>query len=112
MPTYTYTCDRCNRELTIYQAPLNQEYWPCKGCGFLMRRRPFYIDTAVTGLPTRGPIIPPAPLPRSSEKENTNTWKEMLDEYAYESHKHDRKYGRGGEYADAWDERPRGVREG
>ena len=80
-------------------------------CGSTARRRPFYYDTAVTRLPTRGPIIPAKPLPRSTKDENTDTWLEMTHEEAYRQHEWAKKYSRGGELADKHEERPTGTRE-
>ena len=110
MPTYLYDCKQCDSVIEKRDASYDLRQIDC-ACGGRADRRPFYLDTAVTRLPTRGPIIPPRPASRSSKGENTDTWKAMLDEYAYEEHKHAKHYGRGGELADRWDEKPKGVRE-
>ena len=112
IPTYEYICDEQPNHITIIvQAPLDQEITICGVDGNIARRRPFYLDTAVTRLPTRGPLIPARPAPRSTKDENTDTWLEMTHEEAYTQDKWARKYSRGGELADRWDEHPTGARE-
>ena len=118
MPTYEYVCEE-GHHILLRNAPIDQGEIICTVelldlnyyCMAPAKRVPFYLDTAVTRLPTRGPIIPPRPTPRSSKKENTDIWKEMLDDYAYAEHRHSTHYGRGGDLADRYDERPSGGRE-
>ena len=110
MPTYEFVCDD-GHVTRVPNASINQVDWPCNDCGIQATRRPFYLDTAVTRLPTRGPLIPARPAPRSTKGENTDTWLEMTHEEAYTQDKWARKYSRGGELADRWDEHPTGARE-
>ena len=95
MPTYEYICDDDpSHIITIPNAKLDQEITLCTVDGSIARRRPFYLDTAVTRLPTRGPIIPARPKPKSTAGENTDTWLEMTHEEAYTQDKWARKYSR------------------
>ena len=128
IPTYEYECE-AGHLTTVRDVGLDQAEIACQEvagvpdfigdshpvtlhcCGLVAKRRPFYLDTAVTRLPTRGPIIPPRPAPRSSKNEKPDVWKSMMDEYAYKEHEHAKQYGRGGELADRHDERPTGTRD-
>ena len=110
MPTYDYVCVYCRRVTTRRNCSTALRSILCV-CGSQADRVPFYLDTAVTRLPTRGPIIPARPAPKSTAGENTDTWLEMTHEEAYRQHKWASKYSRGGELADRYDERPSGTRE-
>ena len=122
MPTYEYVCD--DGHITVVRsANIDEDNIVCMAervvccedhpepCWNSARRRSFYYDTAVTRLPTRGPIIPPSPAPRSTKGESSDTWLEMTHEEAYRQHDWAKKYSRGGELADRHDERPTGTRE-
>lgn len=112
MPIYEYVCDEDPNHVTVItHAHLDQEITICSVEGNIARRRPFYTDTAVTRLPTRGPLIPAKPKPRSTAGENTDTWLDMTHEEADRQHQWAKKYSRGGELADRHDERPTGTRE-
>ena len=108
MPFYVYDCggghtfDRRSR--------MDEATAPCPTCGAEARRRPFYLEQGVIGLPTRGAIIPPRPAPRSRAKERPGMADEMLDEYVHESYNWDKRFARGGEYAKDADSRPVSAR--
>ena len=123
MPVYEYQCED-GHVTTVLHASYDLEEIECrqmelvKGTGAKYpclaraRRRPFYLEQTVTGLPTRAPLLPPRPAPRSSKKESADTAGEMMDEFAHDSYQWDRKYAAGGEYAEGdWDSRPKSKRE-
>lgn len=119
MPIYDYVCELSH--VTTQRGSYDAAEIVCTGgdpacCGKCSRqahRRPFSLDYGVTGLPTRGPILPAPPAPRSTAKEKSSEiWGEMMDEQAHEQHQYAKKYGRGGEMADRHDERPKSSREG
>ena len=123
MPTYEYVCEDGHRTImrnrTVQDKEIEcQQMEIVKGTGAeypcLARacRVPFYLDTTVTGLPTRAPLLPPRPGPRSSKGESSDTAGEMMDEFAHKSYQWDRKYAAGGEYAEGdWASRPKSRRE-
>ena len=113
MPWYTYRCplghafDR--------RAGYDDAAMKCRerGCSKVAVRRSFYLEQTVTGLPTRAPLLPPRPAPRSSRREGPDTAAEMMDEFAHKSYQYDKKYAAGGEYAEGpdWTARARSRRE-
>ena len=112
MPVYTFHCPAghtFDRRVTGYDDACCK--CPEPGCDEVGVRRAFYLEQAVTGLPTRAPLLPPRPGPRSSKGESADTAGEMTDEFAHRSYQWDKKYAAGGEYADRWDERPKSKRE-
>ena len=99
--TYEFFKDKDGRSIYLTDPCLEQAH-----------RRPFSTDYGVSGLPTRGPIVPAPPAPRSTSGEESDTvWGEIMDTQAHEQHEHAKKYGRGGELADRYDERPKTSRE-
>ena len=111
MPTYEYVCPACGSRYVHRDMPPDCGAITCDACNTDAPRVPFYLDTAITGLPTRGPLIPARPKPRSTAKENADNWLDMTHEEAYRQHEWSKRYGRGGEYARDFDDRPATKRE-
>ena len=116
MPIYEYVCELGH--VTTQRGGYDDAEIVCNGpklcedctpfCFRPAYRRPFNKDYGVLGLPTRGPILPAPPAPRSTSGEESDTiWAEIMDTQAHEQHEHAKKYGRGGELADRYDERPK-----
>lgn len=120
MPTYTYECELGHTFDT--RAGLDDEVVGCKEpfyksddpdrpdgvitCGLPARRRPFYEDTSVSGLPTRAPILPSRPKIKDTSQLKEQDWVDAMSETAHEQYQYDKKYGKGGEHADSDDVSP------
>ena len=111
-PVYTFHCPTghtFDRRVSGYDDACSK----CPECDDVGVRRSFYLEQTVTGLPTRAPLLPPRPGPRSSKGESADTAGEMMDEFAHKSYQWDRRYAAGGEYAEGpdWTARARSKRE-
>ena len=109
MPVYEFICP--SGHITERRSDLDTDTIECPEpvdrlgplCRLPARRRPFYESQAVTNLPTRGPILPIRPKPRSTHGEKPDYAKEIWDETAWQQYQYDKRYGPGGDYADSTD---------